>query len=113
MNAAEFWSAVDCALSTSDNEGMPVALIEAQLAGIPVITTNVGSSSEVIENEITGLVTTTDKVDLIQAVKKIVNNNTLLQKMGDEAKSWARKNFSVEKMTNSHVKLYSELLRSR
>ena len=36
-DASLFWSAVDCALSTSDNEGMPIALIEAQLAGLPAV----------------------------------------------------------------------------
>ena len=36
-DASLIWSAVDCALSTSDNEGMPIALIEAQLAGLPAV----------------------------------------------------------------------------
>lgn len=53
-DAAIFWSAVDCALSTSDNEGMPIALIEAQMAGLPAVVTDVGSNPEVIRDAISG-----------------------------------------------------------
>ena len=57
VDAATFISACDVVLSTSENEGMPVALIEAQMAGKPVVATNVGSVSEVIINGETGFVT--------------------------------------------------------
>jgi glycosyltransferase involved in cell wall biosynthesis len=46
--ASDLFGAADIILSTSENEGMPVALIEAQLAGKPVVATDVGSVSEVI-----------------------------------------------------------------
>jgi glycosyltransferase involved in cell wall biosynthesis len=55
--AADLFGATDIILSTSENEGMPVALIEAQLAGKPVVATDVGSVSEVILNHETGIVT--------------------------------------------------------
>ena len=37
------YAAADLILLTSDNEGMPVSLIEAALAGVPAVSTNVGS----------------------------------------------------------------------
>jgi glycosyltransferase involved in cell wall biosynthesis len=42
--------ASDIILSTSENEGMPIALIEAQLASKPVVATNVGGVAEVVLN---------------------------------------------------------------
>jgi glycosyltransferase involved in cell wall biosynthesis len=108
-DAATFWSAVDIAISTSDNEGMPIALIEAQLAGIPVIATNVGSNSEVIEDQITGLITSKSVDALVGAIKRFTSLPDLIKNMGDEGAKRAGNEFSLEKMIQSHVHLYREV----
>lgn len=105
-DAATFWSAVDCAISTSDNEGMPVALIEAQLAGVPVIATDVGSNAEVIEDGVTGMVTSKDPQELIDAIEKLVKGQNLIQKMGGAGRERATEEFSLEKMLNAHKNAY-------
>ena len=50
----EMWAIADIALCTSDSEGMPLSLIEAQMAGIPVVSTNVGSVDEIVVDGVTG-----------------------------------------------------------
>ena len=105
-DAATFWSAVDCAISTSDNEGMPVALIEAQLAGVPVIATDVGSNAEVIEDGVTGMVTSKNPQELIEAIEKLVKGQNLIQKMGGAGRERATEEFSLEKMLNAHKNAY-------
>lgn len=109
VNASLFWSVVDCAISTSDNEGMPIALIEAQLAGIPVIATNVGSNSEVIINGVTGVVTSRDVDQLVKAVQKLVIERELRNSMGKAAKVWAEENFNLNKLLDSHRLAYQFL----
>ena len=108
-DASVFWSAVDCAISTSDNEGMPVALIEAQLAGIPVIATDVGSNSEVIENGVTGIVTTKDLEVLVSSVQSLISDSSMRMSMGEAAKKRATQEFSMEKMLNAHKEVYRNL----
>ena len=110
VDASVFWSAVDCAISTSDNEGMPVALIEAQLAGIPVIATDVGSNSEVIENGVTGIVTTRDLEMLVSAVQRLARNASLRAAMGDAARIRALKEFNMENMINAHIEAYAKIM---
>ena len=105
-DASTFWSAVDCAISTSDNEGMPVALIEAQLAGVPVIATDVGSNAEVIEDGVTGMVTSKNPQELIEAIEKLVKGQNLIQKMGGAGRERATEEFSLEKMLNAHKNAY-------
>jgi glycosyltransferase involved in cell wall biosynthesis len=105
-DAATFWSAVDIAISTSDNEGMPIALIEAQLSGVPVIATNVGSNSEVIEDQVTGLITSKSVDELVSAIKRFISLPYLIKKMGDEGTKRAGNEFGLEKMIQSHVDLY-------
>jgi glycosyltransferase involved in cell wall biosynthesis len=109
-DAATFWSALDCAISTSDNEGMPVALIEAQLAGVPVIATDVGSNAEVITNNVTGFVTSKKADDIILAIKKILNNNELMASMGEAAEKRAKVQFNPEKMIDTHTEVYAKLM---
>ena len=109
-DASVFWSAVDCAISTSDNEGMPVALIEAQRAGIPVIATDVGSNSEVIENGVTGIVTTKDLEMLVSAVQRLAGNASMRAAMGDAARTRALKEFNMENMINAHIDAYAKIM---
>jgi glycosyltransferase involved in cell wall biosynthesis len=108
-DAATFWSAVDIAISTSDNEGMPIALIEAQLAGIPVIATNVGSNSEVIEDQVTGFVISRSVDALVGAVNRFTSLPSLIRTQGDKGRVRASKEFSLEKMIRSHADLYREV----
>jgi glycosyltransferase involved in cell wall biosynthesis len=108
-DAATFWSAVDIAISTSDNEGMPVALIEAQLAGLPVIATNVGSNSEVIQDEVTGLIASKSVDALVGAVNRFTSFPGLIKTFGNKATERASREFSLEKMTRSHAHLYREV----
>ena len=109
VDAATFLSACDIVLSTSENEGMPVALIEAQLAGIPVVATNVGSTAEVIAHNQTGLITTKSKADIIAALQTLLNSPETLINMGQSATTHARANFSPDAMINKHIDLYNSL----
>ena len=108
-DAATFWSAVDVAISTSDNEGMPVALIEAQLAGLPVIATDVGSNSEVIQDKVTGLISSKGVDALVGAVNRFTSLPALMRTQGDKGRERASKEFSLEKMIRSHADLYQEV----
>jgi len=105
-DASLFWSAVDLAISTSDNEGMPIALIEAQLAGVPVIATNVGSNAEVISDGVTGIVTSKDVAKLVAAVRALATDEELRSSMSVAAAHRAEREFSLAAMIESHHKVY-------
>jgi glycosyltransferase involved in cell wall biosynthesis len=108
-DASKLFAVSDIILSTSENEGMPIALIEAQLAGKPVVATNVGGVSEVVLNNKTGFVTRKNAEDLAKALEKLINSKALRTVQGKAAKAHATKTFSVEKMIQSHVSLYKKL----
>jgi glycosyltransferase involved in cell wall biosynthesis len=105
-DAATFWSAVDIAISTSNNEGMPVALIEAQLAGLPVIATNVGSNSEVVIDGETGFITGKQVDDLVLAISTLVSSQSLTRTLGVNAMQRSKREFSLTKMVQNHLELY-------
>ena len=108
-DAAVFWAAVDCAISTSDNEGIPIALIEAQLSGIPVVATNVGSIQEVIEDGITGYVTDRAIEALEIALDNLLSDPDLLESMAGAASKLTESKFGFEKMIETHSNLYRQL----
>jgi glycosyltransferase involved in cell wall biosynthesis len=108
-DARDVFGISDIVLSTSENEGMPIALIEAQLAGKPVVATDVGAVAEVVVNAETGFVVSKQSADLVDAIKKLIANPQLRQQLGTLAAARAASLFSVERMINSHRELYQSL----
>jgi glycosyltransferase involved in cell wall biosynthesis len=109
--AADLFGASDIILSTSENEGMPVALIEAQLAGKPVVATDVGSVSEVILNHETGIVTNKNAGSIASAVESLILDKTTREEMGRLATARAQALFSVDRMINAHLELYKSIVK--
>jgi len=108
-DASIFWSAVDIAISTSDNEGMPVALIEAQMAGIPVLATNVGSNSEVVENGVTGLVIPKSVHDLEEALSELISPKNQSISIGKLISELTVSKFNLQVMLARHAQIYEKI----
>jgi glycosyltransferase involved in cell wall biosynthesis len=99
----------DIFLSTSENEGMPIALIEAQLAAIPVVATNVGSVPEVILHNKSGLICSKLNDELIAAIKVLSKSKALRSKFGKAGRAHSLKSFSEKNLISAHKKLYLKL----
>jgi glycosyltransferase involved in cell wall biosynthesis len=110
-NAEDLFGASDLILSTSENEGMPVALIEAQLAGKPVVATDVGSVAEVLLNHETGIVTNKNSRSIALALESLLLDKQKCTEMGTLATARAQVLFSVDRMINAHVDLYKTILK--
>jgi glycosyltransferase involved in cell wall biosynthesis len=103
-------AASDFTILTSDNEGMPLSLIQAALVGVPGVSTNVGAVSDIIQNGISGFVTELNVQALAKAVSDITRYTPQRLHMGQEAKKWATERFSVHRLVNDHQVNYKELL---
>jgi glycosyltransferase involved in cell wall biosynthesis len=99
----------DIFLSTSENEGMPIALIEAQLASIPVVATDVGSVSEVILHNKSGFICSKSTDELIAALKKLAESKNLRAKFGKAGRGNSLKSFSDKTLISAHKKVYLKL----
>ena len=104
------YAAADLILLTSDNEGMPVTLIEAAMAGVPAVASDVGSTGEVVLNGRTGLTVAADVAPLVAAVRSLLSDPARRQEFGRAGRAWAQETFSVERMTATHMELYDTLL---
>ena len=109
--AADVFGASEIILSTSQNEGMPVALIEAQLAGKPVVATDAGSVAEVLLNHETGIVTNKNAGSIALALESLLLDKQKRTEMGTLATARAHALFSVERMINAHIELYKSIVK--
>lgn len=106
----ELMTISDIAILTSDNEGMPITLIEAAHLGLPSISTNVGSVSDVIIHAQTGYTTSIDEESISERIKQLATSKSLRDKFGKAAKLHATENFSVNSMVDFHKNAYKSLL---
>jgi len=105
----QIFAASDIAILTSDNEGIPLTLIQAAQAGLPVVATNVGSISDIVINESTGYLTATTAAEMADAIEKLVRDTQLRQMMGAAGKAHAERYFSLDRMIKDHSELYRSL----
>jgi glycosyltransferase involved in cell wall biosynthesis len=102
----QIFAASDIAILTSDNEGIPLTLIQAAQAGLPIVATSVGSISDIVINESTGYLTETSAPAMADAIEKLVRDAQLRKMMGEAGKARAAQYFSLDRMIKDHVDLY-------
>ena len=109
---APVFAASDLTLLTSDNEGTPISLVQAGMAGVPAIATDVGSVREIVADGITGLVRPTEADDLAAATASLIADPAARRKLGDAAIEHTRR-FTTDALADAHLELYRQLLGAR
>jgi glycosyltransferase involved in cell wall biosynthesis len=105
------YAAFDVFLLTSANEGAPVVVIEALAAGVPVVATDAGGTSSVVDNGETGLLEPVGAVEQLQAaVERLRTDGPLRATMGELGTRRMRERFSVERMVDDTERLYRGIL---
>lgn len=103
-------AASDAVMLTSDNEGAPLSLIQAGLAGLPVIATRVGSVAEVVEHGVTGLLCEPEAGELAAALQVLITEPTSRMRLRSEVRNVIAKRYSVEAFRGSHYDTYERLV---
>lgn len=102
-------AASDIVILTSDNEGMPLSLIQAGMAGKPVVSTNVGSVSEIVLDGSSGFITDFNPTHFTDALARLRNDPNLAKAMGQTAKEITTSKFGVMRLVNDHQEIYQTL----
>ncbi|MER5622125.1 glycosyltransferase [Streptosporangium sp. NPDC002544] len=103
------YSAADVVLLTSDNEGTPLTLVEAGMAGTPAVSTRVGSVAEIVQDGRTGLLAGADAEELARYTVKLLSDPVLACRMGEAARQWTGASFNVERLVADTEALYRSL----
>lgn len=100
----------DCFVNASRTEGLPRAVIEAMLCGVPVVATNVGGNAELIHDAVSGLLVPMRSPRAIaDAVRKLHDDPDLRRRLAGKAREWAERELTVERTVELTLELYAEL----
>jgi glycosyltransferase involved in cell wall biosynthesis len=111
-NIDQLFAASDIAILTSDNEGIPLTLIQAAFAGIPIVAPRVGSIADIVIDGETGFLTSSQAGAMASALSALVTDEDLREELGSVGRAHAEKYFTLEKSLADHASLY-EISQSR
>jgi glycosyltransferase involved in cell wall biosynthesis len=111
VDVGEIYASVDAFALTSANEGTPATIIEAQAAGLPVVSTDVGGVADVVRDEATGFLTEPgDIAELADALGRLADDGGLRRKLGAAGREFVAERYSVPRLVDDVDRLYQSLL---
>ncbi|MCI0463332.1 MAG: glycosyltransferase [Gemmataceae bacterium] len=111
-DVARLLAGADLFLLSSVSEGIPVTLIEAMAARLPVVSTRVGGVAEVVEDGQTGLLAPPgDDAGLAEKILHLAADPELCRQFGQSGRERANRLFSERQMHAGYLRLYGEMLR--
>jgi glycosyltransferase involved in cell wall biosynthesis len=109
------YSAADAFVLPSRKEGLPMVLLEAMSAGLPVVATRVGGVPDVIRHGENGLlVSPAAPGELAEAMGRfLADDGALRQKLGPEATRCVRDSYGTDTMAARYLEIYGRIVSSR
>jgi glycosyltransferase involved in cell wall biosynthesis len=96
-------------LTSAPNEGMPGVLIEAGMAGLPVVATDVPGAADVVADGATGFIVGVDDFDgLVHATRALVEDEALRARLGAAARARCIERFSLDATLRAWEALFAE-----
>ncbi|MCK4593075.1 glycosyltransferase [bacterium] len=104
-------AAADVFCHSSLSEGLPNAVIEAQVAGVPCVVSKAGGSVELILDEERGLTFEIGEVNgCAAAITRLLDDPADARRMAENSRIWAIEELSFERNLERHRRLYEEAL---
>jgi glycosyltransferase involved in cell wall biosynthesis len=105
-------AAADAFVLSSDSEGLPIGLLEAWAAGLPVVSTAVGGIPAAVQSGETGLlVPPGDEAALTAALRRVFEGDEALVRIAGRGHAHVLATYSAEQMANAYASLYEECRR--
>ena len=94
-------------------ENAPYVLLEAMAARLPVIGARCGGIPEIIRHNETGLLFDPENpVELLDCIKRIIENNDFAKSLADRAYDELRKNFQPQTIADANIAFYNGIIAS-
>jgi glycosyltransferase involved in cell wall biosynthesis len=91
-------------------EGLGSAALLAMAAGAPVLASAVGGLLEVVEDGVTGLLTSNDPIEVAKNMKCLLDDRSLASRLANCARKKVEAQFSIEHMVNETLRVYERIL---
>lgn len=110
-NVTKYLAAADVFVLPSRWEGLPIALLEAMSAGLPVIATRVEGVDEVVEEGMHGMLVQPESTEeLVKAILQLSKDAAQRHQMGDAARLRVLERYTVDRMCDQYLKLFEHSL---
>lgn len=109
-NVKDYMRSCNLYISNSRDEGLPIAAQEALECGLPVITTDVGGCSELIEEN--GICIKPGHENLVKAIQDMKNRKSRMDNMMKNSRSLFLKRFTLEKMLDQYMDIFKNMCKS-
>ncbi len=110
--ASLYLNYADLFILPSNYEGLPMSIIEALSFNKPVVASNVGGISELLDGG-NGFAVENNADEFTQKIAMVLSDKILLHKMGDNARNSYLKNFIVDKMAMKYNEIYKQINKSK
>jgi glycosyltransferase involved in cell wall biosynthesis len=105
-------AAFDAFALTSRTEGLPLVLLEAMAAGLPVLSTAVGGIPDLVNDGLTGLLSRAgDRTSLTRQLECLSTDESLSRQIGEAGRHQVVQRHSVDRMASEYGVLYESILR--
>lgn len=108
-NVEQLLATSDVFILLSEFEGLPLSILEAMRAGLPIIATDVGGVREAVTAENGFLVHKEDFVTLKEAIQQLVEDEELRSKMGAKGRELYEKKFTFDNMMDKTLAYYKSI----
>ncbi|MBN2339509.1 MAG: glycosyltransferase [Acidobacteria bacterium] len=112
QDTAALYSAADSLVLSSRSEGLPMVILEAMTAGLPVIATRVGGIPDAV-GDCGLLVEARDPCRFSQAMFEMMRNPGTRRNLAAAGKSHAAKYFGIGRMVDQYLAWYEQILNQR
>jgi L-malate glycosyltransferase len=110
-DAVDFIAGADVLVNPSDVEGLPLVVLEAMMAGTPVVATAAGGVPSIVVDGDTGRLVPVGRPEaLAEAVAEVLTDTDAAKTMADNARTMAERDFGLEAMIAAHEALYRDVL---
>jgi len=111
-NTRPFYNRFNCFALSSQSEGLSVSLMEAMVAGLPIVTTHHSRHHEALKHGVHGLLVPTNNATLFaKALYSVFIDKEKRVHMGIASKQQAEKQFSIDRMVTEYLQLFKRVIK--
>nr|WP_320114287.1 glycosyltransferase [uncultured Desulfuromonas sp.] len=101
------YSAADCFVLSSRSEGLPMVILEAMIAGLPVVSTSVGGIADAV-GDVVRLVESRSPSKLSRAMEEIYVDHEFCHELAQKGRDYAVRHFGIKQMADRYILWYRQ-----
>ena len=110
---ASVYASLDVMVSSSRQEGLPIAVLEGMASGLALVATAVGAVPTVVEDGRTGVLVPAENAELLATgIADLLRDPAKRRRQGDAARRLIEEEYSAARMTEDYLRVYEEAIAS-